>query len=95
MKKDIEELPLSTEEAKDVLTSLAFLIGIDTNYSKDNDKKEIEKILKLIAKIKKLWFKRKPKLSNLSIIKDYDPEDKETLSKILNEVIIDEKELST
>jgi len=73
---------LTTEDYRQILVALCFLIGIDLALETPNVKVEDE-TLAIIEKVKKIAFKRKPKLSSLSYSKDTVKENPRVLEKIL------------
>jgi hypothetical protein len=84
-------ITLETEDYRIILTALAFMIGIDLSLETPEEKINKE-VLATLEKVKKLGFKRKPKLTALSYSKSAIKENKEVLDGILQIVDLVEEE---
>lgn len=91
MEKIKTQPKLETEDYRLILTALAFFVGIDLNTITPDEKMESE-ILELMAKVKKLGFKRRPKLNLLDYSKSAKKDKEELLNAILKIVDVNVEE---
>ena len=86
-----EQPKLGAEDYRIILTALAFYIGTDLNTVTPDDKME-KHVIELMQKVKKLGFKRKPKLGLLDYSKSAVKDKKKVLDQILKIVDVVEEE---